>query len=284
MIITMIYGGLGNQMFQYAIAKSIANKNGVNFQLDISRMNSKYFRDFNLEKFKIDLNIAKEEDVRSYKSLYLLESLSRRLKVNFFIDKYLEKKEFVFDKNVMKLSSCYIQGYWQSFRYFTDIRDVLLNDFRLKGKMNYSNLFILDKIKSQNSISVHIRRGDYVTNKKNSSIYHHLNINYYRSAIDYMASMVEEPFFFIFSDDPKWAHENLKLKNTMVVDVNKFDNPEFDLVLMSECEHNIIANSTFSWWGAWLNQNKSKIVVCPKKWMVKSIDLSDLYPEEWVQL
>ena len=94
MIITMIYGGLGNQMFQYAIAKSIANKNGVNFQLDISRMNSKYFRDFNLEKFKIDLNIAKEEDVRSYKSLYLLESLSRRLKVNFFIDKYLEKKEF----------------------------------------------------------------------------------------------------------------------------------------------------------------------------------------------
>ena len=286
MIYTNIYGGLGNQMFQYAIGKNLSIVNQTDFKIDTYKMSDYQLRNFLLSKFNISASIVKNGEVEKFQyNRYIDFVLKKLCQYNIKLsDKIFEKKEFFFDPEVTKIKDGYLFGYWQSFKYFENIRDVLIKEFTLINEFDLENKLIRNQIRESNSVSIHIRRGDYVMDKKNKSIYNVFGIEYYHNAINFISNKVDTPKFFVFSDDLEWASKNLKVSNAVYVDVNTVNNPENDLILMSSCEHNIIANSTFSWWAAWLNQNVNKIVVAPKKWVNNIEYLDDLYPENWIRL
>jgi hypothetical protein len=288
MIITSIYGGLGNQMFQYAIGKSIATINNIDFKIDTYKINNSNFiaRDFSLSKFNISAEHAELSEVKNFHcSKYLDFIFGKLYQKNIRLsNKIFEKKQFHFDRNMLAISSGYLDGYWQSFKYFEGIREILLKEFTLVDELNFKNKLIFDKIIELNSVSIHIRRGDYVKDEKNNAIYNVFGIEYYHKAINFISKKINKPYFFVFSDDLEWASQNLSLNNATFVDVNSTKNPEIDLILMANCKHNIIANSTFSWWGAWLNENSQSITIAPKKWINTIDDLDDLYSDTWIRL
>jgi hypothetical protein len=284
-IYSKIYGGLGNQMFQYAIGKSISIKNNIEFKIDSTRMKNYGLRDFVLNKFNISAAEATNEEIGKFRINKYFDWIAKKsfqmgLNLN---DKFYEKNEFLYDENVFLNNSIYLQGYWQSYRYFESIRGILLKEFSLSKPFEISNKLILNKIKDCNSVSLHIRRGDYVNNPKNNSLYNVVGLDYYHRAIMYFNENVKNAHFFVFSDDLDWAAENLSIGNSTYVNINSIDTPECDLILMKHCNHNIIANSTFSWWGAWLNESVNKIVIAPSNWMSNVSDTSELIPAEWIR-
>jgi hypothetical protein len=249
--------------------------------------NSNYIaRDLSLSKFNICTTHATLKEVKKFHKSKYIDFIFRKLDQNNIkvSNKIFEKKPFYFDEKMLSLTTGYLDGYWQSYKYFDDIREVLLNEFTLVNEMNLENKLICKKITELNSISIHIRRGDYVKEKKNMTIYNVFGLEYYHQAIEFISKKISNPYFFVFSDDLDWAKKNLQLTNVTYVDVNLTQNPENDLILMSKCKHNIIANSTFSWWGAWLNQNSEKIIIAPRKWMSTVESLDDLYPDDWIRL
>lgn len=287
MIFSSIYGGLGNQMFQYAIGKSISTVGNVDFKIDTYKINNSNYisRDFSLSKFNISAEIAELSEVKKFHSSKYFDFIFGKLyqKNIKLSNKIFEKKIFQFDEKMLSLRNGYLDGYWQCFKYFEDIREILLKEFTLVDEMNSENRLIRDKINELNSVSIHVRRGDYVKDKKNNAIYNVFGLEYYQNAIDFITNKIDNPHFFIFSDDFEWASKNLKIVNATYVNANSKGNPENDLILMANCKHNIIANSTFSWWGAWLNQNENKIVIAPKKWMSNVECLDGLYPVDWIK-
>jgi hypothetical protein len=288
MIFTSIYGGLGNQMFQYAIGKSISVVNEVDFKMDTYKINNGNYiaRDFSLSKFNISAGLAEISEVEKFHSNKYIDFVFGKLyqKNIKLSNKILEKKLFYFDKAVLSNTKGYLDGYWQSFKYFENIREILLKEFTLVKELNFENKLILNQINELNSVSIHIRRGDYVKDKKNKKIYTVFGMEYYENAIQFIVNNIENPCFFVFSDDLDWASKNLNLTNVVFVNANATQNPENDLFLMSCCKHNIIANSTFSWWSAWLNKNPLKQIVAPKKWMNTVDTIDDLYPQNWIRL
>jgi len=290
MIITNVYGGLGNQMFQYAIARRIAYENNVEFKLDISKMKSYELRDFLLNSFNIKNDIATENEIANYKKIknkYFtkLEKILHELGFPKFNKTYYEKQEFSFDQYITTLSDVYLEGYWQSPQYFDSIREIILNDFSLSIKLDKENQKILNQIQNTNSISLHIRRGDYVNNPYTNKIHGTCSLSYYQKAIEQINSKVSNPVYYIFSDDIDWVKANLKFDNVKIfVDINTGETCYFDMELMKNCKHNIIANSTFSWWGAWLNENENRLIIAPKKWINTHSFFDELLPKEWIKL
>lgn len=192
-----------------------------------------------------------------------------------------------FDKTVLKLrDNIVLEGYFVSYKYFEKYRDIIIEDFSLKSPLSKESLAILNEIVDCNSISVHIRRGDYVNNEIVSDLFGQCTIEYYARAVEYIAKYISDPHFFVFSDDITWVKENVKFNHLVTyVTCNGASNGHQDLRLMSKCKHNIIANSTFSWWGAWLNDNDKKIVVAPTPAFDKlDIKDSDFYPSSWILL
>ena len=283
---TNIHGGLGNQMFQYAIGRSISLKRDVKLNLDLSKMGGYNLRSFSLGKFNIPEGLFIENKSKINKSNKYFHWIAKKLqKMNISInEKFYEKNEFFFDEEIFSISKNSIDGYWQSYKYFEDIRETLINEFTLKEDLNLKNKDVLKLINSTNSVSIHIRRGDYLNVSKNKSIYNVFGMEYYQKAINYIKENVENPCFFVFSDDINWCVENFTIDNVHYVDANTTSNFECDMVLMSQCEHNIIANSTFSWWGAWLNNNENKEVVAPKKWINALNNINDILPKNWIRL
>ena len=198
-----------------------------------------------------------------------------------------EKQLFNFDSDVLKATAnAYLTGYWQSYKFFESIRSALLNDFEFSetpAKIQYE---FIDKIHQQNSVSVHIRRGDYVSNPEYTKIHGVCSTDYYHRAIEYICSKVENPAFYFFSDDMDWVKKNITVNNDCVYVTGTPAGKDFyEMYLMSICKHNIIANSSFSWWGAWLNKNTEKIVIAPKLWMADpTIDTTDLIPANWIRI
>jgi hypothetical protein len=288
MIYTSIYGGLGNQMFQYATAKSISVERNVDLKIDTCKMNNSNFisRDFLLSKFNISAQMAQISEVKEFHNNKYFDFILRKLyQRNIKLtNKIFEKKYFHYDNDILSNHKGYLDGYWQSFKYFENIREILLREFTLVKELNLENKLILNQINESNSVSIHLRRGDYIKEQKNKKIYSVFGMEYYENAILYIESKIENPLFFVFSDDLEWVSKNLNLTNAIFVDANATQNPENDLFLMSNCRHNIIANSTFSWWSAWLNQSPYKIIVAPKKWISTLDNLDDLYPKNWARL
>lgn len=183
-------------------------------------------------------------------------------------------------------STAYLQGYWQSEKYFSEIADVLREDFKFRQPLSEINAQWADKITQCHSISLHIRRGDYVSNPMTHKVHGVCQLDYYYRAIEYITSLIDDPVFFVFSDEAEWAKSNLEISHPVYYVENNTGQESYnDMRLMSLCRHHIIANSTFSWWGAWLNNSPEKIVIAPQKWFATSDkDDSDLIPKTWIRI
>ena len=295
MIIVKLQGGLGNQMFQYAIGRKLSLLNKTELKLDLSflldrtpRPNFTY-RDYNLNIFNLNIEFATQKEIKLFVN-YLDSRIKRKIYTYLFLgrnNKYIDEKQFTCDPDILKLTgNLYLDGYWQTEKYFSDIKDILCNDFTIKISQDKKNQEMIKTIKNTNSVSIHIRRGDYIENKQIYNVHGICDLDYYYNCINLFLKKLKNPHFFIFSDDHRWAKENLKLDCPLTfVDHNDASKNYEDLRLMSQCRHNIIANSTFSWWGAWLNQNPDKIVYAPQKWFSDSSrNTKDLIPDEWIKL
>lgn len=292
MVITKLIGGIGNQMFQYAAGKALAELYGVELKLDIRDFQFYSNRWFSLDHFNINAEIATDKEISDFigknntKSLMILcERIGRLIPLKR--RKIYYEPHFHYNHNFFELpSNIYINGYWQSEKYFKNIKSIILNDFTFESPLEGMNKEMSEKILSSDSVSIHIRRGDYVSNKLTHLMHGVSGIDYYLNAINYISNNVEKPHFFVFSDEPDWARENLQTSFPMIfVNHNSGQNDFEDMRLLSLCKHHIIANSSFSWWGAWLSNNQNKIVIAPKKWFNEyKADTKDLYPEDWIVL
>jgi hypothetical protein len=176
-------------------------------------------------------------------------------------------------------------GYWQSARYFDNYDSQIRKDFTFRLPLEGRNAELAIDMAGSQSISLHIRRGDYIKHKPTSKIMHVCSLDYYRDAVRWVSSKVVAPVFFVFSDDMEWVRRHIDfLPNFVLVDINREADSFRDMQLMSFCKHHIIANSSFSWWGAWLNSNVKKIVIAPQKWFCNGLDDSDLIPSQWIRL
>lgn len=196
----------------------------------------------------------------------------------------IEKDPFLFDEEKLKANGSKLYfGYWQNQRYFIDIEEEIKSSFQFKNELSEKNETYLHSIRQSNSISVHIRRGDYIGHESLGGL---CSLEYYQNAIAIIQAKIESASFFIFSDDMEWCKNNLLLPaNTTFVEGNKGQNSYVDMQLMSNCKHNVIANSSFSWWGAWLNQNLEKIVIAPGKWINDdNYNDSDIIPKAWLKI
>lgn len=285
-IIVKLNGGLGNQMFQYALARSLAKRTGLKTLFDMSFFKKKYARPYQLNIFSLNAEFV--EDFWLKLKLNIIWKLRKKLKNKKILglNLYLEP-HFEFDENIFKIKpNTYIEGFFQSENYFTDIENVIRTDFQFKNLPDDENQTLIEKINTTNSISLHIRRGDYIQKKRYQDVYASCSLDYYKSGVEYIANKYSDPTLFIFSDDINWVKENLKLPyESIYVANNTGDNSYEDMRLMSLCKHNIIANSSFSWWGAWLNNNKEKIVIAPQRWFNdEGINQNDVIPNSWIKL
>lgn len=272
-------------MFQYALGRKLSQKLSSELKLDITG-----FQEYKLHKFGLKcFSLSKFTGISaSPVKSQIHERINRFLPVKFQLGhKRVVEKSFSFDEDVLQQrGNLVFDGYWQSEKYFYDIRGILLNDFRFQYPQDSENEKLSDKIRAYESVSLHVRRGDYVNNAETLEKHGVCDLDYYYRAVAYVGERMSDPSFFIFSDDPDWAKENLKIDYPVTFISNNDASKNYeDLRLMSQCKHNIIANSSFSWWGAWLNENPRKIVIAPQVWFVdKAINTRDVIPESWVSL
>lgn len=292
MIIVGLSGGLGNQMFQYALGRHLAYINGTDLKFDISGFQRDKQRGYALEVFNISTVFASTDEVEELKAYNpdgferLLNKMTRKKKTRSKIN-FVENKRTGFEPQILQApEDAYFQGYWQSEKYFSAIEDIIREDFSFKPEMLGELNDIDVQMAETNSISVHIRRGDYVSDRKTRESHGVCSLNYYTSCVNEMARKVSSACFYIFSNDPQWVLDNLKFDFPKVVVSESGNLKDYeDMYLMSRCKHNIIANSSFSWWGAWLNSNKNKTVFAPDKWFLKKDwNYQDVVPPQWVKM
>lgn len=187
----------------------------------------------------------------------------------------------ILDKVLSKYKRVVLAGFFQNPTFINEIATDLRKNFDSEVDLGEECRHILEQVNGRTTISLHIRRGDYL----NIPAYNVFNgLDYYNRAIKYFKSVVESPLFMIFTNDPEWVANNLHIDaDSIVVICNKGSHSYRDLIMMSKCDHNIIANSSFSWWGAWLNPNPQKIVICPAEWF-KGKKSSEVVPESWIKL
>ena len=288
MIIVKLIGGLGNQMFQYAVGRHLAMKNKCMLKLDTSGFKDYKLRNYDLGHFNIQENIATSEDLSrvTFPSDKWICKIGKHLRTKYTDIpqiQYINEQTYNFTLEILTLGdNTYLDGYWQSEKYFSDITGVIRDEFIVKNKPDPINESYLGEIRDCESISVHVRRGDYVSNPTTARVHGFLGSKYYYDAINAILERVDNPHFFIFSDDPEWAEKNIKPDAPITcVKHNGAKNYE-DLRLMSTCKYHIIANSSFSWWGAWLSSNKDRFVIAPRRWFKSdSLNARDLIPESW---
>lgn len=265
MIIVQIIGGLGNQMFQYAFARSLSKRSNAELKLDLTGFEEYALRRYELNAFNISATPATEEEAGALKRKRVFNNTCIKEKSLRYNPKYARP-----------VDNKYFQGYWQSEEYFKDAKEIIRKDFTFTKPLSPNAKEYADKIQSSNAVSLHIRRGDYIVN----NLYETDLAQYYKEAISKIKKEVKSPEFFIFSDDKEYSAQVFEEFNI----VKGLESIE-DMHLMSLCKHNIIANSSFSWWGAWLNPNPEKIVIAPKKWFTtKKLDSSTLIPDVWLRL
>jgi hypothetical protein len=273
-------GGLGNQMFQFAAGYAVAKKNNVEISLDLKRFNHRSDHDgFQLQNvFDIYSKVNFLNNPVNFRFINFKEILN---KINISYHKFKEP-HFHYTYEILDIPKhSLLNGYWHSELYFKSCSQEIREIFSFCNKLDKKNLIIANDIIKNNSISIHIRRGDYLL-KQNKNLYVNLS-EYYIKAIEDSVKYYDNPKFFIFTDDPLWVTNNFNIDFSYTIcDVNNGTKSFFDMHLMSLCKANIIANSSFSWWGAWLNNNRNKIIYAPKNWFNdRSICTDDLIPNTW---
>lgn len=295
-VIVRLLGGLGNQLFQYAFGRGLSIKLGRSLKLDLSFYNNQpsrwAIRSYVLNKFHLNAQLATPEELRPFQK-YLGQNISskilRRLTAALPAGNkaYIFEpvgENFVFHKNIYNINpagTIYLDGFWQTEKYFSDIEDIIRKDLEFVSQPDADNKIMLDEIALKNSVSIHIRHGDNAT--KVAAHHGILPLDYYSAAVDKISQFAENPHFYIFSDDPVWAKKNLKLKfSATFVTHNGDERQHEDLRLMSRCKHHIIGNSTFSWWGAWLGKREGQLVFAPSRYHINAkISMADYYPTGW---
>jgi Glycosyl transferase family 11 len=290
-------GGLGNQLFSYAVGRKLALLNNTTLHLCIGDYLKNWSRRFQLDEFNIEaeLNYGR----RGFRHLIKIKDLRSELNHNITGHE----------------DNLFLDGYWQSPYYFADIRGQLINDLSLRKSLDKNNIALLNQINSTNSVCVHVRRGDYASLKKTNFKYGNICTNeYYINAVQHLNQYLENPVYYVFSDEPDWVKRNLDLPcNFISVEENKGkklskfgnnyfvrnsmvffkylskDNSFADFELMRNCKNFIIANSTFSWWAAWISENPDKIICCPPKWSNINTEEENLFydlliPSSWIRI
>jgi hypothetical protein len=281
MIIIKLKGGLGNQLFQYAFGRLLSLTKDAKVKYDFSENKNDLQRGYKLDKFNTKVEfcteLEKEEIKRPYGKISDLIDLINK--------KILRKYNIGCIPSLLNKKDGYLEGYFQSYKYLEPIRSELLEEITLVNPIDSKFSAIIKQMRNTNSVAVHVRRGDYVNDLKTKSQHYTFGLEYYEAAFRKIKSLVLNPTIFVFSDDIEWVKENLKsdLPMTYVSDPNMPDYENF--FITTYCKHNIIANSSFSYWIAWLNQNSNKIVIAPKKWNNKYQDeYNDICPGNWIRI
>jgi hypothetical protein len=289
-VMVRLMGGLGNQLFQYAAGRRLSIWHGAEMKLDISSFQSDPNRSYSLGCFRINAEIATPKEIsrftRSPGNRMLRVACRAFEKCRPYYRRHVMIEPGVgYDANIFRTRrDVYLAGYWQSEKYFKGIEELIRNECALTQSLSDDTRHTLDRIASVPSVSVHIRRGDYVTVQTTNRFHGCLEKAFYTACMDRMRRIVSEAHFFIFSDDSPWAvkHFGDDPDVTVVTHNTTSDRCHEDLFLMAHCEHSIISNSTFSWWGAWLNRNPSKIIMAPEQWCLDPRGQNeDLIPETW---
>jgi hypothetical protein len=295
MIMVSITCGLGNQLFQYSLGRRLSLDRGVPLKLELSWYeNKKGYRPrwpYRLSLYSIVAEPADRNDVDQItgkghnKSSALFYKFLQRC-MPYYRRHYIREQFQGFDQNILKVpNDAYLDGFWQSDKYFLPIAEIIRNDLSLKDPPDPHNADFAALMSSCNSISLHIRRGDRATIPEETAIHGLCSLEYYQTAINYIIELIENPRLFVFSDDIPWVKEYLMtIIPTTYIDHNGVDKNYMDLWLMSQCNHHIIANSSFSWWGAWIRDNPGKIVVTPKRFFNIDMKFVNPVPDNWIQL
>ncbi len=279
-------------MFQYAAGRALALTNYQSLLLDLSDFTGyrlhhgfELSRVFSLVATKAEPSTTHE--LLGWRENYLARKILRRRQFSWLRgEKFVVEPHFNYWPDIVNVNGdCYLYGYWQSERYFKAFEAIIRQDFIFREPLQEQNAELALDMATKQAVSLHIRRGDYVSDSKNHNIMSVCDLEYYRLAINYIATQVEQPVFYLFSDDMAWVKQSLPMEFPCVyVEHNSGAESYKDMQLMSLCRHHIIANSSFSWWGAWLNAKPEKIVIAPKHWFRNGNDDADLIPDEWIRL
>ncbi len=289
MIITRLTGQLGNQMFQYALGRTLAERNSTELKIDVSGFeNPPPFWRYALNNFRIIENKATGEEIARFKKYNWRKGRFWFWYNRLIADRrrYADERQFQFEPWILSLKDpVYLDGYWQTEKYFKDIEPLLRREFTLKKPLTANSRRLENEILAAEAVSLHVRHGEMASIKHINEWHGTCSVEYYQEAVMKMAERVKHPHFFVFSDDPAWVKENIVPNFPTTYVTGNETTPWQDMYLMSRCKHHIIANSTFSWWGAWLDSNEHKIVIAPKKWFnVQKMDTRDIIPTAWITI
>lgn len=290
-VYTRIMDGLGNQLFQYAAGRALADRLGVELRLDCGWFSQNSSRVFELDAFSI--NAVRDDEVRKVPSRWFklptrtgkrwTAAIHGRWPRSTMIGGqrckvFDEKRIYVYDPAFAALTgSVYLTGWWQSPRYFESSADTIRRELHPAAPLPETSLEWTSRIRQVMAVAVHVRRGDYLLSPDRATC----PKAYYDQAMDLMRSRLPGAHFFVFSDDPVWCADNFDAPDATVVDANGRDSAVADLMLMAQCRHHIIANSSFSWWGAWLSDSPGQIVVAPKDWVIGIPTTDDFKALRW---
>ncbi|WP_291066231.1 MULTISPECIES: alpha-1,2-fucosyltransferase [unclassified Empedobacter] len=289
MVIVNIIGGLGNQLFQYAFGKYLEKKMkyNVKFEVHTNRVGANFTsRDLDISKLNVQFPIASQADIKKYK--FWDKGVLWRIERKLAQKNFLFSKRYIVQENAHSIlkhtpDNAYYDGYWQCYEYVDAVKEELLNEFSLPEDFTVKHSEILDKFANNDSVAIHIRRGDYIKIKVNAELFEVCDMSYYNLAMKSIKDRFPNAVFYIFTQDTEWAKENFIGEEFHFVEGNSAID---DMLLMSFCKHNIIANSTFSWWSAWLNRNPNKLIISPLKWYKGKMNIQtiNLIPTKWIRI
>ena len=285
MVIVELSGGLGNQMFQFALYKKLEL-----MQKDVA-MDTSFFRSGqNLRKLELDVFHLSYKEISDQEAAHIrgygyhdtiLDKIRYKLRpsnIAVYHDTIGEYQSQIFE-----MDNVYLSGYWQNEKYFNDIRKEIFTCFAFPDSLEEKKKKLLEKIQNENSVGIHIRRSDYLI-KENRDVYGGIcTKEYYENAIEYIREHICHPVFYLFSDDLNWVRENLYREGMVLVEHSENQPSYTDMYLMSQCKHNIIANSSYSWWGAWLNSKDGKMVIAPDNWF-NNHETTDMICKDWIRI
>lgn len=271
MIVVKLLGGLGNQLFQYALGRQLQTKYKTGLYLDLSNFEVDELRKYELCNLSI--------------SEYFLPPIVLKVMIKLKILKKYYQNGRKYDEGVFKAgSNIHLVGYWQSEKYFRDIKDILVEE--IIDKEIISSYYQFNNLSECNTVALHVRRQDYVINSETANHHGALDVEYYNNAVDLMNKNVTDPHYIVFTDDVAWAKANIVLnQQTTYWENDSEDKSWHDLILMSSCKHFIIANSSYSWWAAWLAEKETTMIIAPSRWFNGTPDdAMDIVPERWTRI
>lgn len=294
MIVVKLMGGLGNQMFQYAAGRSLSLRLGAELKMDRSFLDGPQTgntpRSYELGGFCIREEFADPREVaeltgrETTRSRTALLRLLQKVGLSRYRTNVLRERGFRFQPEFLSVAgNVYIEGYWQSEKYFSGVSDVIRREFSIRRPLEGRDRELAGAVEGDDSVSVHIRRGDYVQRPETMEFHGVCGEEYYKRCVDIVSQRIRDPHFVVFTDEPGWARESFRTRHRVTfVDWNAPRPGPTDLDLMCRCRHHVLANSSFSWWGAWLGMRSGNFVLAPERWFNQpEMDTADLLPASW---